>query len=93
MTDIEIQSTVIVKARYNSKSWDVWVMDENNFIYKVTFTDTGEETNESIINSTYNELLNVTKNVPPIPYTENLNESVVGITPYDKRGDKSPTRQ
>jgi hypothetical protein len=85
MTDIEIQSTVIAKARYNGTSWEVWVIDENNFIYKVVFDGTGEETNESIINSTYTELLNVTKNTPPEPYKEKLNENVVGVTPYDKR--------
>ena len=93
MTDIEIQSTVIAKARYNGKSWEVWVLDENNFIYKVLFDGAGEETNESIINSTYNELLKVDKNIPQKPYTETLNEDIVGVTPYDKGGEESTPRQ
>lgn len=85
MTNIEIQSTIIVKAKFIGGLWYVSVIDENNYIYTVNFSGEGTEDDLFISNSTYTALLEVKKIVPPPPFKEKVNESVLGTTPTERR--------
>lgn len=83
MTKTEIQSTIIAKAKFSNGFWSISVIDENNYIYSVTFAGNGDEDDSFISNNTYNGLLDIEKFKTPPPIIENVNETVLGTTPTE----------
>lgn len=86
MTTDEIQLTIIAKAKFKNGAWTISVIDENNYIYTVTFTGNGDEDDLTISNNTYNVLLDIEKFIPKPPIIEKVNETILGTTPTEKRG-------